>query len=77
MVESADGSKIKTTKIKHSFRLNDNLDIITPEGAVFDAAVKSIINMEGTEETYAKQGAEYTLELEPCEKITALSILRV
>ncbi len=77
VVESADGLKIKTTKIKHSFRLNDTLDIITPEGAVFDAAVKSIINMEGTEETYAKQGAEYTLELEPCEKITALSILRV
>lgn len=77
VVEKAEGSKIKTTKIKHSFRLNETLDIITPEGEIFDSVVKSVINMEGAEEIYAKQGAEYTLELEPCGKITPLSILRV
>lgn len=62
--------------VKHTVKINDEIELFTPDGNSFTTKILGIKNSENIEELYAKQNYIYTFKIRENVKLPKFSIIR-
>ncbi|HRU38238.1 MAG TPA: U32 family peptidase [Candidatus Goldiibacteriota bacterium] len=62
--------------VKGSFRTGEKVEVLNPDGVVFEACIAAIKDSEGIEQVYAAQDKRYSIFLESEKEAVKYSILR-
>jgi len=71
------GGQKALVDVKTTLKIGDKVEVITPEGKIFDVVIKGIKDSSDMEITYTKQFEDYILQFESMEIPGPYSILRM